>query len=167
MKAFSSFMENVQGPKVRERSPSFADHFSQATLFWNSMAPWEKAHIVFAFSFELNMVDTEAVRERVVNELLINVAPELAARVSKQTGIRLTAKPKTNAHHDASPALSMDKPCADIKGRKIAVLAGAGVDGRYGQRASETARGGGRWRRNYRQKPRDHRWKRRNRVCRR
>jgi len=129
MKAFSSFVEKMEGGKVRERSPSFADHFSQATLFWNSMADWEKSHIVSAFSFELNMVDTEAVRERVVNELLINVALELAQRVSRQTGIKLMAKPRTKAHHRSSPALSMNKPCTNIKGRKIAILAGSGVDG--------------------------------------
>ena len=39
-------------------------------MFWNSMSDWEKDHIAAAFSFELNMVETEAVRERAMNELL-------------------------------------------------------------------------------------------------
>jgi catalase len=41
VQAFSSYAEKMDGAKVRQRSPSFADHFSQATLFWNSMADWE------------------------------------------------------------------------------------------------------------------------------
>merc|ERR1712130_23551 len=123
--AFSTYMEKVEGRKVRERSPSFSDHFSQATLFWNSMADWERQHIVDAFSFELNMVDDDPVRSRVVNDLLANVDMELAKRVASNLGVAL--KPKN--HGKSSPALSMDKPSQVIKGRKIAILAGPGVDG--------------------------------------
>lgn len=82
VKAFSSVAENVDGAKIRQQNPSVADHFSQATLFWNSMAHWEKKHIVDAFSFELNMVQTQAIRERFLNELLA-----IAQRVGKNIGI--------------------------------------------------------------------------------
>ena len=47
--AFRSYEAQVDGAMVRQRSDSFADHFSQATMFWNSMADWEKEHIVQAF----------------------------------------------------------------------------------------------------------------------
>ncbi|MDP3170731.1 MAG: catalase, partial [Polaromonas sp.] len=33
---FQSYPEQLESPKIRRRSPSFDDHFSQATLFWNS-----------------------------------------------------------------------------------------------------------------------------------
>ena len=143
--AFSSVAEKVEGAKVRMRSPSLGDHFSQATLFWNSMADWEKAHIAAAFSFELNMVMTEAVRERVLNELLANVSEDLAARVGKNIGMvpkrrapkgitpEASAKaPPTKMKKPlmASPALSMDKVGKTIKGRKVAILAADGVDGK-------------------------------------
>lgn len=140
--AFSSYAEKMEGAKVRERSPSFADHFSQATLFWNSMATWEKEHIVAAFSFELNMVETSAVRERVLNELLANVADELAEKVGERIGVapkrrnptgitpEASAPPAKQSKDSlkASPALSMVRPSNGIKGRKVAILAADGVD---------------------------------------
>ena len=131
------------GPKVRERSPSFADHFSQATQFWNSMSEWESDHIAGAFAFELNQVVDEGVRDRTMNEILVNIHPDLANMVSEATGIAVNpagtrdaptpsaptpAGPLKDASKLKSPALSMDKPPPTIKGRKIAVLVGDGVD---------------------------------------
>ncbi len=131
------------GPKVRERSPSFADHFSQATQFWNSMSDWEKDHIAAAFSFELNQVVDEAVRARTMNEILVNIDRKLAGMVSEATGIPVDptgtpeaptpsaptpAGPLKDASKLKSPALSMDRPPPTIKGRKIAILLGDGVD---------------------------------------
>ncbi|MDB5100486.1 MAG: katE [Cyanobacteria bacterium RYN_339] len=146
--AFRSYAEKIDGAKIRARSKSFTDFFSQATLFWNSMAPWEKDHIVDAFSFELNNCETKAVRQAVIGNLLVNITPELAARVAANTGLDVaeckrvapkplaveTVAPKTmpsgRRKVDASPALSMDKPVAGIKGRRVAILAGDGVDGK-------------------------------------
>jgi catalase len=142
MAAFSSYAEKMNGAKVRQRSPSFADHFSQATLFWNSMALWEKEHIAAAFVFELNMVETQAVRERVLNELLANVADELAAKVGQRIGMtpkrrnptgitpEAAAPPVKQSKNDlkSSAALSMDRASEGIKGRKVAILAADGVD---------------------------------------
>jgi catalase len=136
-------IKDQPGPKVRERSPSFADHFSQATQFWNSMSDWEKDHIAAAFAFELNQVVDEAVRDRTMNEILVNIAQELAAMVSEATGIAVSpagtadaptpsaptpAGPLKDASKLKSPALSMDKPPPAIKGRKVAVLLGDGVE---------------------------------------
>ena len=76
--AFRSVAVKEQaGPKVRERSPSFSDHFSQATQFWNSMSDWEKDHIAAAFAFELNQVVDEVVRDRTMNEILVNIHKDL------------------------------------------------------------------------------------------
>ncbi len=146
VQAFSSFAEKIDGVKIRQRSPSFGDHFSQATLFWNSMATWEKKHIIEAFSFELNMLKVREVRERVLNTLLANVADELAQGVGKNIGItpRRTAPtgitPEASAtaprepvgkQAKTSPALSMDRPAdGNITGRKVAILAADGVDGK-------------------------------------
>jgi catalase len=130
MAAFSSYAEKMDGEKVRMRSPSFGDHFSQATLFWNSMADWEKRHIVQAFSFELNMVETKAIKQRMLDDILINIHPDLASRIARNIGMSINAKPKAKLHDKSSPALSMDKPAVGIKGRKIAILADEGVDGK-------------------------------------
>ena len=56
---FVSYPEQVSGPKVRQRSDSFGDHYGQAKLFWNSMTPPEKEHIVKALQFELSKVETK------------------------------------------------------------------------------------------------------------
>ncbi|MBL29147.1 MAG: catalase HPII [Rhodospirillaceae bacterium] len=131
MAAFTSYAEKVDGRKIRVRSKSFGDHFSQAALFWDSMAGWEQDHIVEAFSFELNMVNVMEIRERVVTELLAHVNADLAKRVADNVGVELKGRVKGGKAGEPgkSPALSMDKPADSIKGRKIAILAGDGVDG--------------------------------------
>jgi catalase len=74
---FTSFPRPIEGHAVRGKPEKFADHYTQATLFWRSQTPVEQRHIVAAFRFELSRVQTQAVRERVVS-MLANVAPELA-----------------------------------------------------------------------------------------
>jgi len=145
--AFRSVNERVDGHKIRARSTSFDDHFTQATMFWNSMSAWEKDHIVDAFSFELEQCETIAIRQAVLGNLLVNIDDELTSRVAVQLGLDLpkavAAAPKPafiqfatpaqapsgERKASASPALSMNKASDSIKGRKVAVLAGPGVDG--------------------------------------
>ena len=59
---FETYYERVDANKVRERSESFGDHFSQATLFFHSMSHHEKEHIIAAYSFELGKVERHAGR---------------------------------------------------------------------------------------------------------
>ena len=83
MKGFVSFPEPMMraADKVRGKPEKFADHYSQATLFWNSQTPWERAHIVRGFRFELTKVQVPAIRERTVS-MLRNVSDELANAVA-------------------------------------------------------------------------------------
>ncbi|HET6346009.1 MAG TPA: catalase, partial [Myxococcota bacterium] len=83
---FVHFPEAVEGTKTRERPESFADHFSQATLFWTSMTPPERRHIVNAFGFELGKVRRVHIRERVVG-LLAHIDGELARQVAEKIGV--------------------------------------------------------------------------------
>jgi catalase len=142
--AFVSYAEKMDGAKIRARSESFSDHFSQAPQFWNSMSDWERQHIAEAFSFELNQVENEDVRHHVMNELLVNIAAPMAEAVSAQTGIKIapvgtpqnptpsaptpSGPLRPGAKDLSSPALSQDKPGDTIKGRKIAVLGGDGIN---------------------------------------
>jgi catalase len=92
-KGFRSFPEPVREDKVRGKPEKFADHYSQATLFYNSQSDIEKAHIIRAFRFELTRVQTPAIRERVVSQL-VNVDEALAQAVADGLGIPLpTAQP--------------------------------------------------------------------------
>ncbi|MFC4909114.1 catalase [Actinomadura gamaensis] len=126
--AYTHFPERVEGRKIRKRADSFADHYSQATLFWNSMADWEKGHIVSAFQFELGKVEHKHIREGVVAHLN-EVDHELAVQVAKGIGVEPPKATGTPNHGRTSPALSQANTAADSpKGRKIAVLAADGVD---------------------------------------
>jgi len=131
---FVSFPETMTGKKLRARSATFADHFSQAALFWRSQSAWEQDHIVAAFCFELGKVEAAAVRERMVSNLT-QVDAVLAKRVADGLGMAVppppsntkklprTDKPKTDA------ALSMASTRKDaIIGRSVAVLIADEVD---------------------------------------
>ena len=132
---FVSHPEVMEGNKIRARSPSFADHFSQPALFWRSQADWEKDHIVAAFCFELAKVEVPAIRERMVSTLT-QVDAVLAQRVADGLGMKLPAPPIGHADvpYTDKPAkdaaLSMaDVPDTAISGRKVAILASNHVDG--------------------------------------
>jgi catalase len=117
----------VAGTVVRERPLSFDDHYSQATMFWNSMTPPERDHIVNAFSFELGKCVFPQIRERMVANLA-NVDAELCRRVATNLGLEApTGTPAVDA--GSSPALSQvpDAP-GPIAGRVVGVLTAEGVD---------------------------------------
>ena len=130
---FESYPERIDANKIRQRSESFGDHFSQARLFFNSMSKHEKEHIIAAYSFELGKVEREHIRVRQVNEILANIDLELAARVAGNLGLpkpkaATVAPRKTDLAR--SPALSQANLLSgDIKTRKVAILAANGVDG--------------------------------------
>jgi catalase len=137
MRGFTSFAQPAErDDKVRGKPERFADHYTQATLFWNSQSDVEKAHIVRAYRFELTRVQTSAVRRRVV-ALLANVDAELAQRVADGLGMEVPqplpkaidkpAKPEVRT----SPALSLFARPGEgsIATRKVAILVADGVDG--------------------------------------
>ncbi|MBA1274771.1 catalase HPII [Stutzerimonas azotifigens] len=129
---FESYPERIEGHKIRDRSPSFGDHFSQATLFWNSMSAPEKEHIIGAYTFELGKVERIFIRERQVNQILANIDLELAARVAKNLGLTPPTAPtveKKPLSLESSPALSLVNHLpGGIKSRKVAILIADGVD---------------------------------------
>jgi len=145
---FVSYAEKMSGTKVRQRSRSFFDHFSQASLFWHSQSEPEQAHIVKAFRFELGKLEVPAIRERMIG-MLMQVDPSLAKRVAQGLGLSVPTKsptllnesvpadgnpaeyqPKSNkSSANRSPALSMANSVkGGIKTRKVAILAADGVD---------------------------------------
>jgi catalase len=85
---FRSFNERIDAEKVRERSESFSDHFSQATLFFNSMTKVEKNHIIKAFRFELGKVETPEIRKRMLG-LLSLVDKTLVTKVAEGLGLKV------------------------------------------------------------------------------
>jgi catalase len=105
---YNTFGEVVNGPKVRERAPSFGDHYGQARLFWNSMTPIEREHIVKALQFELSKVDTREVRVRMLGHLQ-QINDVLASQVALAIGEKpATARPTT------SPGGAFDVPAETL-----------------------------------------------------
>ena len=132
---FTSFPQTISEDKVRGNPELFADHYSQARLFFNSQSPVEQAHIAAAFRFELTRVQTPAVRERVL-ATLANVNPVLAGAVAGGLGMDVPAPlplatSRPMHEYEPSPALSLlSRPGeTGIRTRKVALLVANGVDG--------------------------------------
>ncbi|EOV9015529.1 catalase HPII [Cronobacter muytjensii] len=125
---FESHQVRVEGHKIRERSPSFGEYYSQPRLFWQSQTPVEQRHIIDAFSFELSKVVRSYIRERVVDHLC-HIDISLAHPVASNLGITLTeeqmhvAPPKDVNGLKKDPSLSLYAvPGGTVKGRIVAVL---------------------------------------------
>jgi catalase len=151
---FASYPEQVSGPKVRRRSPTFSDHYGQAKLFWNSMTAIEREHITKALQFELSKCATREVRVRMLGHLH-QINDVLGAQVARELGEAVqtsqpTVMPPGTADSTAETALlalatSTTSASGGLqrtkglslvegqpqtpKGRKVAILAADGVDG--------------------------------------
>ena len=146
---FTSHPERIDANKIRGRSKSFFDHFSQAKLFFNSQSEPEKNHIADALSFELGKVQTLAVRERMLR-ILAQIDKGLAGQVSYAIGVHIPKESdepmNQNIPADGDPAdfqpvlfegtlakseaLSMANTIKDnIRTRQVAILAADGVNG--------------------------------------
>jgi len=145
---FASYAEKIDAVKIRERSKSFFDHFSQARLFFNSQSDPERNHIIDALSFELGKVETIAVRQRMIG-ILSQIDKSLAIAVAGNLGLQVPKKPeeplnhsipadgdpkkfqpiKVNGSLDKSAALGMKDTIKNtIQTRKIAMLIAEGFD---------------------------------------
>jgi catalase len=151
---FNTVYERVEGPKIRRRSKSFLDFYSQARLFWNSQSDAEKMHIVKALRFELSHVQLEWIRERTLvqlsqvdSDLARRVAEGLGMDVPSAEGVQLNygaigaddnpadfqpAPAKSDAGSSAHLSIAADSPINQGKGsaktRQIAILATDGAD---------------------------------------
>lgn len=136
---FQSFEEPVESPKIRRRSPGFDDHFSQATLFWNSQSSCEREHLIAAFQYELSKVETPAIRQRIVDNLA-HVDGRLARKVAEPLGIgapdaRSAAgqagfrEPRGGkVPLESAPSLSMEATGNSIQTRRVAIVMAPGVE---------------------------------------
>ncbi len=132
---FNSLPLPMEGKKLRQRPESFADHYTQAHLFYKSMTEPEQRHIAGGFAFELAKVQENKIRLRMLGHLQL-IDEKLAAKVAEKLGLEGQAdkiKPAVapNRNVKPSPALSQytNSP-ATIAGRKIGVLVTDGVDGK-------------------------------------
>lgn len=147
---FTSYQERIDSKKIRDRSESFSDHFSQARLFYNSQSAEEKDHLTDALRFELGKVDIEAIQIRMLG-MLSQVDLKLAKHVASGLGLKVPPAPAKPINHgvpadadpkkyepeklkdskETSPALSMAGTKKDsVLSRQVAFLATDGLDGK-------------------------------------
>ncbi len=128
--------DNSPIDKVRGKPEKFAEHYSQATLFFESQTPQEQAHIVGGFRFELSKVTVPAIRERVVSSLR-NVSEALASSVAEGLGIDLPEPMPRAIKRAPKPEIGVSKALSllalpgdgGVATRKIAILIANGIEG--------------------------------------
>ncbi|MGO8369002.1 catalase [Rhizobium ruizarguesonis] len=133
VQGYRHFPAEEQGPKVRLRAESFADHYSQARQFYISQTPPEQRHIAAALIFELSKVETPVIRERMVSHLM-NIDETLASKVGHALGFKSMPKPAdaampTRQDLEPSPGLSIiERGPKRFEGRKLGILVSDGTD---------------------------------------
>ncbi len=85
---FDSYQERIDAKKIRARSESFSDHFSQPALFYRSLAKWEKEHVISAYSFELGKCNNEPIKERMLY-IIAQIDTDLAKKVAENLGMKV------------------------------------------------------------------------------
>lgn len=132
-RGYKTFPSDEQGQKLRVRPESFADHYSQARLFFRSMDPAEQAHIASALVFELSKVSLEHIRTAMMANLR-NVDETLAQRVADGLAMDLPEASKTAApvlDMDPSPALRIIRGPLEkhtLEGRTVGILIADGTN---------------------------------------
>lgn len=144
--AFHSYEERIDAKKIRGRSASFSDHFSQPALFYQSLAKWEQEHLKEAYIFELGKCTHQHIQERMLY-IIDKINKDLAKKVAKGLGIAIPKsieeplnqaigadadvakfQPTKKIHYlDDAPSLSQANTKFDsIATRQIAVLVANG-----------------------------------------
>jgi len=130
---FEEAEREADGSKLRIRAESFADHYSQARLFFRSLHEAEQAHLASALVFELSKVGLAHVRVRMMSNL-VNVDPDLAQRVADGLGMPLPKASPTATKPvdlDPSPALRIiegPRQRKTLEGRCVGILFADGSD---------------------------------------
>ncbi|WP_339697858.1 catalase [uncultured Marixanthomonas sp.] len=144
--AFNTYEEKIDAKKIRTRSESFNDHFSQPALFYRSLAPWEQEHVAEAYTFELGKCTYDHIKERmlwILNQIDESLAQTVADGLGKKIpdsidepiNQAIGADADVNKHQPDTkkiylkkdPALSQaNTEFSSIKTRKIAVLVANG-----------------------------------------
>ncbi|MEI9964789.1 MAG: catalase [Caulobacteraceae bacterium] len=130
---YRTFPAEEAGQQLRVRPESFADHYSQARLFFASQTGPEQDHIVAALIFELSKCFLPRVRQAVLARIA-NIDDALAARVAAGLGLTEPVAPAETAAPvlamEPSPMLSiLAKAVPTLQGRKVGALVSDGSDG--------------------------------------
>jgi catalase len=113
--------------KVRQAPASFDDHTSQPRLFWLSLGPVEREHVIAAYTFELSKCHQQPIKERTLR-VLAEIDPELCAQVAAGLGLPAPDPSGKLPQPDASPALSQLGGAWPVDGRVVGIVADPTTD---------------------------------------
>lgn len=121
---YHEFAEKLRGMKLRTRAPKFQEHYNQTELFYNSLSPVEKKHLIEAISFEVSHCDDPLVYQNVIPQLN-EIDHEVAKAVAINVGADAPPEPERKSHGKRTIRISQldfapEKPT--IKSRRIAIL---------------------------------------------
>ncbi len=148
MRGFKSYEAPVPSPKVRHRSETFADHYSQARQFYVSQTPVEQTHLANALVFELSKCERADIRKRVVGHLL-HIDGTLAKDVADGLGLTemppkvpLALEPRTDLAPSDALSIIKNGP-QSFKGRKLGIYVAEGGDAGVVNALKEAAKAAG------------------------
>jgi catalase len=111
----------AESVKRRAAPASYSDHFSQPRMFYRSLSPVEREHVVRAFTFELGKCYEQAVKERQLR-VLANVDAELCAQVAAGLGLPAPEATEPVVEVTPSPALAVPLPTTEAFGHAVGPL---------------------------------------------
>ncbi|HHU6750928.1 TPA: catalase [Staphylococcus pseudintermedius] len=118
---YEHYQEKVEGHKIRKRSASFEDYYSQAKLYLNSLTKPEYDHMVAGFSFEMGMCNSVMVKQNAVNQLN-KVDRKLAETVAANVGVEVPEENEEVQSTAKDSQLTMEKYDIPLPGHSVAVL---------------------------------------------
>lgn len=125
---FIDFPEAVPAThKLRENPVSFEDHYSQVTLFYRSLSPIERQHVIAAYTFELGKCREPEVRRRQLAQLAC-VDADLCSAVADGLGLPVPEAEQAPTDPEPSPALSQVTGSWPVAGRTVALVVDAHTD---------------------------------------
>lgn len=124
---YEHYPEKVEGHKIRRRSDSFKDYYSQPRLYLNSLTQAEYDHTVDGFSFEIGKCKSMDVRQRAVNQLN-KIDRELAERVAANVGVEVPEENEEVKTDKKDSQLTMEKYDIPLPGHSVAILINGDVD---------------------------------------
>ncbi|ROV99031.1 hypothetical protein VMCG_06679 [Cytospora schulzeri] len=127
---YVEYREKVEGMKQRIKSKKFREHFKQAQLFYNSLSPVEKNHVMNAFGFELDHCDDPIVYENLATRLA-DIDLDLAQQVAELVGAKVPEKEGNPNHGKKAKGLSqLEYPAftPTIASRRVAIIIADGYD---------------------------------------
>lgn len=133
---YKHYPMKVEGHVTRERSEKFDDFFTQPRIFWNSLTPIEKQHMIEALNYQIGSVKSKSVRQQCA-DILVNVDKEMANIVADNVGVNRPSGDNVPVS-TKYPSLSQASTPKYAYSLKIGVLIGDGYNAQEVNRVLKT-----------------------------